>query len=232
METETTRAGFNRNIRTEPDKPLHAVRHNCDAAFSALHFSRNENAHNSRNANDSLSVSNQNSENCFLLLVRQVAKVQATDHGDRFLFHRSRGITDRQTLGEVLPEEGPDPAEALILRGVDQFMSNQSALAPAVTPHEDPVAQSEAAGCRSEKLNRGHGSFESEILGVGTLARASKRTRSGSHTPSDLASAKPCSESGTPSRKIRFSTAAAHLVARGKSLSNCESNNCRVMNGC
>ena len=147
----------------------------------------------------------------------KVAKVQATDHGDRFLFHRSRGITDGQTLGEVLPEEGPNPAEALILRGVDQFVSNQSALAPAVAPHEDPVTQSEAACCWSEKLNRGHGSFKGEIAWEwGRRAKRANGRVPARARRSALASTKPCSESGTPSRKIRFSTAAAHLAARGK----------------
>ena len=60
--------------------------------------------------------------------------VSTNDNWRSFLFHRSRGITDGQTLGEVLPEEGPDPAKALILRGVDQFVSDQSTLAPAVAP--------------------------------------------------------------------------------------------------
>ena len=44
-------------------------------------------------------------------------------------------------------------------------MSNKSAVAPTVAPHEDPVAQGETAGRWSEKLNRGHGSFKDEIRG-------------------------------------------------------------------
>ena len=61
-ENGSAQARFDGNVRSQPDEAFHPLRHQCDAAFSALHFSWDENSHDSRNANDSPSGSNQNSE--------------------------------------------------------------------------------------------------------------------------------------------------------------------------
>jgi len=97
----------------------------------------------------------------------EVTGEKTTGRDNRLLLEGRSGIADRQALQKVLPKEGPNSAEPLILRRVSEFVCDQRALAPAVAPHKDAVTQSEAAGGRREELNRGRRGLQSEIAGHG-----------------------------------------------------------------
>ncbi len=74
-------------------------------------------------------------------------------HGNRFLFHRRRGITDRETLIQITFKKRPDAAQPFILRRVRQLMDQQSPLTPMVGAEGDSVAQWQTGGERRYQLH-------------------------------------------------------------------------------
>lgn len=66
---------------------------------------------------------------------------------DRFSFQRRVGVTDGSALINVSLEKRKNAAQPLILRGVDELMSNQRAITPMICTDKNSVIQCQATGC-------------------------------------------------------------------------------------
>src|SRR5438445_5890351 len=70
------------------------------------------------------------------------------------LLHGRRGITDGETLVQILPEKGEDAAMTFVLAGVDEFVGDQSAVSVEIAADVDTIPQRETRGVWAHQPGR------------------------------------------------------------------------------